>query len=256
MSALRFLVSYGLMKTDRGEFSMVFSNKQKICCLLLWIVILSSCSSTPNNNDSSSFSSETDYITEFSDDFTVEYDEDGLIVLTKYCGSGGDVVIPEGINVIGQHVFDALLYTERKVISSIYIPDTVTIIEDYAFLCCCYPDEDEGLRKVRMSSNIEHIGISAFNSCTYLETVEFDTIPQHTVSIDDNAFAYCNSLKDIQLPASILLGSDVFIGTELEEDYSAQYGSLIHPPTSPESIEFIYDERELVPEVVHTENDE
>ncbi len=184
----------------------------------------------------------------FSQDFQVEYDENGLTVLTQYCGSGGDVVIPDGINIIGEHVFDLLTYTDGRVITSVYIPDTVTIIEDYAFLCCYRMNE--GLQQIRMSSNIEYIGVGAFDNCVYLETIEFDSLPQTTVSINDKAFAYCNSLKEVQLPASVLFGNNVFEGTELDNDYSAQYNSLPSPIASSEALETDSGEMEIVPEII------
>lgn len=190
----------------------------------------------------------------FSPDFLVEYNENGLTVLTKYYGPGGDIVIPDGIIIIGKHVFDLLTYTDERVITSVYIPDTVTIIEDYAFLCCYYMNE--GLQQIRMSSNIEYIGVSAFDNCIYLETIEFDSVPQTTVSINDKAFAYCNSLKEVQLPASVLFGNDVFVGTELDKDYSAQYNSLPSTIASPETLETDSGEMEIVPEITHTKNDE
>ena len=203
-----------------------------------------------NNIESASFLNKTSDSPEisFSQDFITEYDENGLVILTKYCGKGGDVVIPDGINVIGRHVFDLLTYTDVRVITSVYIPDTVTVIDDYAFLCCYYLDD--GLREIRMSSNIESIGTSAFDNCIYLETVKFDAIPQNTVSINDKAFAYCNSLTDIQLPDSVLLGSDVFIGTGIEEDYSAGYNSLVSQTESPESVQLNSEDMEIVPEIV------
>ncbi|MGN1345420.1 MAG: leucine-rich repeat protein [Eubacteriales bacterium] len=227
---------------------------EKILILSL-LLILSSGTSKPIHTESPSSLPEavSSPAAAFSQDFAVEYDENGRAILTKYCGPGGDVVIPDGINMIGKHVFDLLTYTDERVITSIYIPDTVTIIDDYAFLCC-YRLED-GLREIRMSSKIEYIGTSAFDNCVYLETIQFDSIPQHTVSIGEQAFAYCNSLKEIQLPASILLGSDVFVGTALEEDYSAKYNSLIPPLTSPEPLLPNAEDMEIVPEIVCTEND-
>ncbi len=85
---------------------------------------------------------------------------------------------------------------------------------------------NEGVQQIRMSSNIEYIGVSAFDNCIYLETIEFDSVPQTTVSINDKAFAYCYSLKEVQLPASVLFGNNVFEGTELDKDYPSQYNSL------------------------------
>ena len=113
----------------------------------------------------------------------------------------------------------------------------------------------DGLRQIRMSSNIEYIGVSAFDNCIYLETIEFDSVPQTTVSINDKAFAYCNSLKEVQLPASVLFGNNVFEGTELDKDYSSQYNSLPATTAPPETLETDSGEMEIVPEITHTKNE-
>ena len=51
--------------------------------------------------------------------------------LTKYVGPGGDVVIPEGIDIIGAHAFDSCTS-----LTSIVIPEGVTQIGDEAFDGC------------------------------------------------------------------------------------------------------------------------
>lgn len=143
---------------------------------------------------------------DFPEAFLVEYNEDGLVVLTWYRGEGGEVIIPDGIQVIGNGAFDGVLYYENisrffpkyKAITSVYIPDTVTVISDYAFQYLV--SAKDGLHTVRMSSNIEYIGKAAFASNHYLEKVTFDALPEHTVRIADEAFCYCESLTEITLP--------------------------------------------------------
>ncbi len=229
---------------------------RKFLIILILTIVLSSCSANIPMNDTRPSSDKTvEYQqAEFSEDFIVEYDENGLAVLTKYVGSGGDVVIPDGINVIGEHVFDLLSYTDDRVLTSVYIPDSVTVISDYAFLCCYR--QDEGLREVRMSSKIEHIGESAFDNCVLLEKVTFDSVPEHEVTVGDKAFAYCPKLADPLLSENFLLGNNVFEETELDALYSGRYNSYVKPQDNAgESVEFLNDPDELVPAIVEAEVD-
>lgn len=148
----------------------------------------------------------------------------GEVILTKYLGEGGDVVIPDGITVIGDHAFDAVLLGKRGAgqPDSVYIPDSVRVIEKMAFFGLIYRHGDgtvTGLKSVRLSSNLESIGEAAFADCAVLTDVTFDEIPEGIIIIGDEAFAYCISLENCDLYGleNVELGSDVFEATPLVE---------------------------------------
>jgi len=76
----------------------------------------------------------------------------------------------------------------------ITIPDTVTHIEDSAFCDCV------SLRFIRLSNNLQYIGMWAFLRCTSLEAVFLSPTVTH---IDDYAFVNCTSLIFCILPDPI-----------------------------------------------------
>lgn len=147
------------------------------------------------------------------EDFDISIDETGNVILNKYNGNGGDVVIPNSVTHIGDHAFDMILNTSGITITSIFIPDSVVSIGDYAFLSCY--SLDGGLTSVRMSSNIRNIGEQAFQDCKYLSEVILESIPEHTIYISNQAFAYCPLLTrcDIQDCLSVEYGDDVYINS-------------------------------------------
>lgn len=114
-------------------------------------------------------------------DFTIQ---DG--VLTKYNGSGGDVVIPDGVKSI-----DDLAFNECKTLTSVTMPDSVTSIGSFAFGEC------SGLTSIKLSSNLERIYRYAFYNCTSLKSI---VIPSGVKSIAESTFSGCSSLASVKLP--------------------------------------------------------
>ena len=97
-------------------------------------------------------------------------------VLTRYTGSGGDVVIPEGVTSIGDAAFGL-----------------------------CYD-----LTSVKIPKGVTQIGKGVFMECLSLTSVE---IPEGVTSIGNMAFDSCPSLTSVTLPSTLeFLGSDVFEG--------------------------------------------
>ena len=72
-------------------------------------------------------------------------------VLEKYTGSGGDVVIPNGVKTIGNWAFRNCLS-----LCNISIPDSVTSIGDEAFSWC------HGLEHITIPESVTSIGDEAF----------------------------------------------------------------------------------------------
>ena len=105
--------------------------------------------------------------------------------ITGYTGSGGDVVIPNGVTTIGNDIFQF-----NKSITSVVIPDSVTTIGDNAF------DQCESLKTVTFGTNsqLTTIGGSAFSFCPNIESI---SISDSVTSIGKNAFYYCNSLSTV-----------------------------------------------------------
>ncbi|MBQ4530566.1 MAG: leucine-rich repeat protein [Lachnospiraceae bacterium] len=122
---------------------------------------------------------ESDY-----NDFDMDY-ENGKVVLLRYYGDGGNVVIPDGVKIIGSGAFASC-----SSITSIKIPDGVTEIRDNAFSNC------SNLKGVEISSSVTIIGDGAFKGCSNLSSI---TIPGSVTKIGAYVFEDCSSLENIEM---------------------------------------------------------
>ena len=65
----------------------------------------------------------------------------------------------------------------------------------------------DALQSIELSSGVTNIGCEAFSSCA----VSGIDLPQGLVSVEERAFAYCLSLEQVQIPASVkMIGDGVF----------------------------------------------
>ena len=82
---------------------------------------------------------------------------------TLVCGVNGDVVIPDGVEIVGYCAFSGC-----RMLASVTMPESVTNIGQYAF-CGCYD-----LRSVTIPAGVARIGNDAFGSCYGLESATFE----------------------------------------------------------------------------------
>lgn len=143
-------------------------------------------------------------------DFVIE---DG--VLMKYRGSGGDVVIPEGVTEIYLEAFRGCWR-----LKSISIPSSVTTIGNYAFINCYY------LASVLLSEGMKVIGEGAFSGCANLTKI---VIPATVEEINNHAFANCYNLQTIvfegdkvALTTAAISGCTSLTSVLFVEDYFAR----------------------------------
>ena len=82
-------------------------------------------------------------------DFTIENG-----VLKKYNGSGGYVVVPDGVKTIDERAF-----YNNLTITGVRLPDSVMQIKSFAFYACA------NLKEATLPSDLRTIGTSAFYEC-------------------------------------------------------------------------------------------
>lgn len=138
--------------------------------------------------------------------------EDGKIVLGVFDQSVTAIVIPYGIEVIGECAFQrcslmreiVIPPTVRRIgegafygckyLHSINLPSHLTKIESLVFYGCQFLD------KIDIPSGVEEIGVSAFNDCSSLKKIE---LPHSLKKIESSAFHNCSSLRSIRIPGSV-----------------------------------------------------
>lgn len=99
------------------------------------------------------------------------------------------------------------------------IPDSVTIISDWAFCEC------KKLNRMTIPDSVYEIGEGAFCNCALLDELE---IPDSVTKIDDCAFRGCSSLERIVIPGSVTeLGWGLFDGCETVVTVYCEEGSAI-----------------------------
>ena len=107
------------------------------------------------------------------------------------------VTIPDSVTIIGASAF-----SNCSSLTSITIPDSVTSIGDYAFREC------SSLTSITIPDSVTSIGASAFSYCTSLTSI---TIPDSVTSIGDYTFSDCTSLTSITIPDSVTsIGASAF----------------------------------------------
>ena len=122
--------------------------------------------------------------------------------LVRYCGpEEGDVVIPNGVTIIGKGAFKG--YED---IYEVVIPDGVTLIDEEAFYGCEY------LFRVNIPHTVCTIGKKAFCNCAHLSTVNIPgSMPG--IEIADGAFEGCRRLESITIPYGVRrIGENAFSG--------------------------------------------
>jgi hypothetical protein len=124
-------------------------------------------------------------------------------VLIKYNGPAGDVVIPDGVTIIGERAFPNRFDLMNNP-WTVTIPEGVTDILDEAFFGC------GGLTSVTFPNSLKNIGNSAFSGCFYFDTVSI-ILPEGLTNIGANAFGGCGGLISITIPESVVhIGEDAF----------------------------------------------
>lgn len=161
--------------------------------------------------------------------FTYEEIENGVRITGYDEQYGSEVTVPSEID--GNEVIEIgeKAFASSNEIVSISLPDTVTVIEDYAFAWC------ESLEEVTLSEGLYSIGESAFlcdyelsdivipEGVTKIEAYTFSvckdlktiTIPDSVTTIGVQAFNECGSLGDVTLSANVTdIAEDAFIGCD------------------------------------------
>jgi hypothetical protein len=125
------------------------------------------------------------------------------LVITKYTGSGGEVVIPSTLNGKGVTSIGDRAFTKCTDVTSVTIPDSVTNIGIKAFARC------SKLNNVTLSKSVSHIDTGAFWACSGLTSV---TIPDSVTRIGTWTFSSCTKLTKVEfLGDSPVLEGDVFL---------------------------------------------
>ena len=95
-------------------------------------------------------------------------------------------------------------YNYNNTITSVSIPNTVTVLENYAF------SNTRAMTSISIPNSVTSIGIYAFSTCQELTSI---TIPNSVTSIGNDAFYSCTSLTAITIPNSVTnFGENVFSG--------------------------------------------
>ncbi len=97
-----------------------------------------------------------------------------------------------------------ICYPAKRAGGSYVVPDSVTVISDWAFCDC------STLQEVTIPDSVSEIGEGAFYQCTGLRSL---VIPDSVVKIDDIAFRRCANLERIVIPESVTdFGWGIFNG--------------------------------------------
>ncbi len=153
---------------------------------------------------------------------------DGTMIITGYKGDKTEVTVPEKIGGVSVTAIEKYAFSpeakyikdehreNRKAITKVILPDSVTEIGEFAFLDCGslesidLPEklseisnnmlELTGIKEIVISGNVQKIGALAFIGCLNLKKV---VLCEGVEEIGSGAFYDCEVLETVELPKSV-----------------------------------------------------
>ena len=102
-----------------------------------------------------------------------------------------------------------LSYVSNGILTSVTIPNSVTSIDDWAFLTC------SGLTSITIPDSVTSVGKGAFSGCSGLTSV---TIPDSVTRVGDYAFYNCSSLTSVTYSGTMSQWRTIKKGDYWDED--------------------------------------
>lgn len=116
------------------------------------------------------------------------------LTITGYLGEESKVVIGSSYEIGGIEysvtAIGAEAFSENTIVETVVFPDSVKIIEEWAFYSC------EKLQEVTFGDGLEKIGADAFDGCASLTSITF---PKSLKTLDEYAFYDCTALNSVLL---------------------------------------------------------
>ena len=160
---------------------------------------------------------------------------DGILYLDDWClGYKGDEPIGELTITEGSRGIADFAFSFCRGLTSLTIPNSVTIIGPAVFQCC------SGLTSLTIGNSVTSIGDYAFNYCSGLTSI---TIPNSVTNIGDYAFNGCSGLTYINIPYSVTsIGKSAFSECSGLENIVVEFDNTV------------YDSRDNCNAIVQTQN--
>ena len=116
--------------------------------------------------------------------------EDGVLIKVENSDIiNGTIIIPDGVNKIGENAF-----SNCTNLRNINIPQSVTEIGGRAF------DNCKNLTSINIPQNVTRIGEETFNKCENLTSIN---LPEGITQIEGGAFSNCTNLRNINIPQNV-----------------------------------------------------
>lgn len=128
-----------------------------------------------------------------------EYDVDeqtGFVTINSYSLTAEELVIPSEIKGMPVKAISPKAFAGRKDITSVVIPDSVTVLGAGAFKDCTR------LESVTLSKNVSEIHEETFQNCRNLRSID---LSEGLSVIGNEAFRYCWNLEDMELPSTVTM---------------------------------------------------
>ena len=122
------------------------------------------------------------------------------------------ITIPDTVASIENGDYGTGAFYKCTALASVSLPDTMTMIGDYAFSGC------HALGSVTLPNTLVSIGKRAFRSCSSLVSI---TIPEGVTSIGIQTFRECHALGSVTLPNTLVsIGDSAFALCEKLTDFN------------------------------------
>lgn len=133
---------------------------------------------------------------------TFQTEGDGAVLIKCDESATGEITVPAAIGGVPvKRIASAELLGGRfgafgscEGITKLNLPDSITQIDDAAFIYC------SKLAEINIPAGVTEIGSNCFDGCESLKKID---IPDGVKSIGNNAFAGCKSLEEITIPEGV-----------------------------------------------------